>query len=47
MQATTHTIPQDLFQAEDLPEMNVFDYFATEDHLNSKVILRQHVISFW
>jgi hypothetical protein len=47
MQATTHTIPQDLFQAEDLPELNVFDYFATEDHLNSKVTLRQHVISFW
>ncbi|MFY7826765.1 MAG: helix-turn-helix domain-containing protein [Flectobacillus sp.] len=46
MQATTHTIPQDLFQVENLPEMNLFDYFATEDHLNSKVILRQHVISF-
>lgn len=46
MQATTHTIPQDLFQTGDLPELNVFDYHAAEDHLNSKVTLRQHVISF-
>lgn len=46
MNATTHTIPQDLFHAENVSELNVFDYYATEDHLNSKVTLRQHVISF-
>jgi AraC-like DNA-binding protein len=46
MHAATHTIPQGLIQAENVPELNVFDYSATEEHLNNKVTLRQHVISF-